>query len=620
MHREPDQVTAGSRTRPRRRVLRLAVAAVGAALLVVPACGSKAPPPAAQPPCAGDSGVGSPVPAGARPGDVVRTQELSATDADGEASPGFPTGARVWRMLYVSSSASETDLTLVCGTVTLPVGGPTLATAAGAETGRTRILMWTHGTQGLEQPCLPSSDPAKGIWGPMPGGIQTVAFGSLLGKHEGQPSGGMLQYAVDHGWMVATPDYEPDNTYVIGRIAAANSIDAVRAARQVSAQEFPETGTAGSDLVVAGHSQGGHAALWTGQLFDPYLAATGTAPGTVRLLGIMALAPAANFVVQPERQPGTTFGDGLADREMHQSISIIPLPIEQLQLAVGPALFSYIFGSWASFSAAASSATSASTGSNASMGSNGSTGSTGSSAVTPAAPDTGPLQLDAVATAEGQDTINEVMPLCLAGPGATQIKQAVSQYYNAGTHQMLVPELWNLPADYSEGEYFPGGVDRACATTSEGPLADWCSWIRWNIPGPLGENPFPKVPTDRGRPVPVLIAQGTADTVVHCVAPDGLPDDAVAPVADCTSTALYESMEPTYCPASGGTGSLELIQFRQGRNSPASHLSVPGQMAARNPGRSAADLTFDGSRSQQFISAAFDGTTEAGCRTSVANP
>ena len=576
-----------------------AVAALAATALLLPGCGNKPPPPAAQPPCAGDTGVGSPVPAGARPGDVVRTQELTATDASGDASPGFPTGARVWRMLYVSSSESESDLTLVCGTVTLPTAGPTLATAAGATAGRTRVLTWTHGTQGLDQPCLPSSDPAKGIWGPMPAGIQTVAFGSLLGKHEGQPSGGMLQYAVDQGWIVATPDYQPNDTYVIGRIAAANAIDAVRAARQVSAQEFPATGDVGSDLVVAGHSQGGHAALWTGQLFDPYLAATGTEPGTIRLLGVLALAPAANFIVQPDRQPGTEFGDGLADREMHQSISIIPLPIEQLQLAVGPALFSYIFGSWASFS---------------------SSGSSSAGAATPAAPTTPPLQLDAVATAEGQDTISQVMPLCLSGAGATKIKQAVSQYYNAGRHQMLVPELWNLPPDYSEGEYFTGGVDRACATTPPGPLADWCSWIRWNIPGPLGDNPFPKVPTDRGRPVPVLMAQGTDDTVVHCVAPDGLPAAAVAPVADCTSTALFTSMESTYCPTSGAAGSLELVQFKPGPNSPASHLSIPGQLAARSPGKAASDLTFDGSRSQQFITSAFEGTTEPGCRSSVANP
>ena len=597
-----DDTTAGSdgaAPRRRRRVLALAAAAALTATLLVPACGNKAPPPTAQPPCAGDTGVGSPVPPGAHPGDVVRTQELTATDANGDTSPGFPTNARVWRMLYVSSSASESDLTLVCGTVTLPTGGPTLATAAGATAGRTRVLMWTHGTQGLDQQCLPSSDPAKGLWGPMPAGIQTVAFGSLFGKHEGQPSGGMLQYAVDHGWMVATPDYQPTNTYVIGRIAGANAIDAVRAARQVSASEFPATSEVGSDLVVAGHSQGGHAALWTGQLFDPYLAATGTTPGTIRLLGIEALAPAANFVVQPSRQPGTEFGDGLADREMHQSISIIPLPIEQLQLAVGPALFSYIFGSWASFSATAPS---------------------GSATATPAAPSTPPLQLDAVATAEGQSTISQVMPLCLSGPGATQIKRAVSQYYNAGVHQMLVPELWNLPPDYSEGEYFPGGVDRSCATTPTGPLADWCSWIRWNIPGPLGANPFPKVPTDRGRPVPVLMAQGTDDTVVHCVAPDGLPAADVAPVSDCTSSALYASMEPTYCPAAGTAGSLELVQFKQGANSPASHLSIPGQMAARNPGKSASDLTFDGSRSERFITSAFEGTTEPGCRSSVATP
>jgi hypothetical protein len=79
-------------------------------------------------------------------------------------------------------------------------------------------------------------------------------------------------------------------------------------------------------------------------------------------------------------------------------------------------------------------------------------------------------------------------------------------------------------------------------------------------------------------------------------------------------------MTAAYCPAAGAAGSLELVQFKPGTNSPASHLSIPGQMAARSPGKSASDLTFDGSRSQQFITAAFEGTTEPGCRSSVANP
>ena len=557
------------------------------------ACSKPSPPAAAQPPCAGDAGVGGPVPTGARPGDVVESLELSATDGDGAPVEGYPAGAEVHRILYVSTSADETDLTLVCGTVTLPTAGPTRD-----ELGRTRVFAWAHGTQGLEQQCLPSSNPDSGIWGPMPGGIQTVAWGSLFGRHEGEPSNGQLQYAVDQGWIVATADYQPPDTYVIGRVAGANVLDSIRAAQQLAEREFPAGSTTGSDVVIAGHSQGGHAALWAAQLADPYLGATGAPPDQIRIVGVEALAPAANFVVQPDRQPGTAFGDGLADREMHQSIPLLGIPVPALELQIGPALFSYIFGSWSQYSA---------------------TNTPAPGAATPAGPATGPLPLDAVATPEGQGTVAAIMPLCLLDSDATKVKRLTAPYRDAATNQMLVPELWNLPPDYSPGQYFRGGVDRTCAT-SAASLRGWCEWILWNMPGPMGDNPFPKLPTSGGRAVPLLIAQGTNDTVIHCVAPDGSPADQVPSVADCTTRALYESLSAEYCPPGGAQSTLQLRLFRKGPNSPADHLSIPGQMAARKLDRSSSDLSYEGSPSQQFVESAFAGTLEAGCSASILNP
>lgn len=557
------------------------------------ACGSSSPPAAAQPPCAGSDGVNGPVPAGARPGDVVQSTEIDSTDADGNTSPGYPNGGRVYRVLYVSTSADESDLVLVCGTVTLPTSGPVTG-----DNGRTRVFAWAHGTQGLDQRCLPSSNPDTGVWGPMPAGIQTVAWGSLLGKHEGDPLNGQLQYAVDQGWIVATADYQPPDTYIIGRVAAANVLDSIRAAQQLADQQFPESTASGSDVVIAGHSQGGHAALWAAQLADPYLSATGSSADQLRIVGVEALAPAANFVVQPNRQPGTEFGDGLADREMHQSIPLLGLPIPALELQIGPALFSYIFGSWSQYSSNRSPA---------------------AGATTPAGPETGPLPLDEVATPEGQATVAAIMPLCLLDSDATKVKQLVSPYRNAGTNQMLVPELWNLPSDYSAGEYFRGGVDRTCSENAAS-LGGWCEWILWNLPGPLGQNPFPKVPTSDGEPVPLLIAQGTDDTVIHCVAPGDLPAGTVPSVADCMSRALYESMLEEYCPNGSGPGTLQLQVFNKGPNSPADHLSIPGQMAARKLDRSSQDLSYLGSPSQRFVEGAFDGTLPSGCSAEVLNP
>src|SRR5664280_661398 len=167
--------------------------------------GSTAPPAPDTSPCAGPNGVGDTVPAGLGPGDLVAAVDLTPANA---SSPGFPTGARVWRMLYVSTGVDEGDLQLICGLVAAPTAGPTTAG------GRGRLLNWTHGTVGVAQGCLPSSDPAGQFWGKMVGGINAIAWGSDLGKHEGDPAGGLLQYAMNQGMVVTATDYQPDDAYV----------------------------------------------------------------------------------------------------------------------------------------------------------------------------------------------------------------------------------------------------------------------------------------------------------------------------------------------------------------------------------------------------------------------
>ena len=130
-------------------------------------------------PCAGPLGVGGPVPAGLGPGDLVASSEL--TDPAYTTSAGYPTGARVWRVLYVSTGIDEHDLQLVCGTVTAPNAGPTVTD------GTAKMFAWAHGTVGLEQGCLPSNDPAKHLWGDMNAGIGAISWGSkaLLNLHKG---------------------------------------------------------------------------------------------------------------------------------------------------------------------------------------------------------------------------------------------------------------------------------------------------------------------------------------------------------------------------------------------------------------------------------------------------
>src|SRR5262249_23773755 len=70
--------------------------------------------------------------------------------------------------------------------------------------------------------------------------------------------------------------------YIIGEGEARAALDSARAARQMP--EF----VLGTRTVIWGHSQGGHAALWTGIVGPRY------APD-VDLVGVVAIAPAANI-------------------------------------------------------------------------------------------------------------------------------------------------------------------------------------------------------------------------------------------------------------------------------------------------------------------------------------
>lgn len=552
-------------------------------------------PTGAEPPCDGASGVGGAVPAGAAPGDLIAATNLDATYGD---TLGYPTGASTWRVLYVSSGVDENDLQLVCGIAAAPKAGPR------SEGGSGHLLAWSHGTIGLQQACLPSTKPATAFWGKMSGGIGAVSWGSGPGARTGDPADGALQTALDRGWVVSATDYQPNDTYIMGRVAAANVIDAARATTQLMAREFGTTATPENyDTIAWGHSQGGHAALWAGQLFESYQAGTpNPRSATLTLRGVAAEAPASNLIAQPDRQRGVELGDGLADWEMHTTVKLIGLPIPALELQIGPALFSYIFGSWAEFSRR---------------------GVPSPDAEFPAYPqDAAGLNLGAVATAQGQETIAQVQTLCLDKADTPAVKKLVAPYRNAAANAMLTKEMWNLPKTYKPGQFFHGGADSTCATTDDPDLVAWCSWIRWNTPGPLGDNPFPKVPMVDGRPVPLLIVQGADDDVIHCIPAKSSDTSEVPAPADCMNVALFDTLrDEAYCPASGDTGHLHLALLRKnGASSPATHLSIPGQIAAAGSAKNSTDLTFVGSPLDTFMTGSFAGTLAPGCSATVVNP
>lgn len=183
----------------------------------------------------------SPLPAG-QPGQIVRIEPMA----------GAPTGAQAWRVMYLSSGVSTSERVVVTGTVIAPTSAP--------PDGGRKVVTWAHPTTGIDDPCAPSLAPQPFA------GIQ-----------------GLAQYLAE-GWVVVATDYQGLGTdgphpYLVGTSQAFGTIDIVRAAQQI-----PDA-AAGADYAVYGHSQGGQAALFVGQLAESY------AP-ELSLKAVAAAAPA----------------------------------------------------------------------------------------------------------------------------------------------------------------------------------------------------------------------------------------------------------------------------------------------------------------------------------------
>jgi Secretory lipase len=181
----------------------------------------------------------SPLPAGPD-GTILRKEPLAVAG-----------GATAWRVLYRSERVDGTPVA-VSGMVAVPRGEP--------PAGGWPVVSWAHGTTGSADNCAPSRE-----------GTATIA-----------PLGALL----DAGYVVAATDYEGLGTpgphpYLVGASEGRSVLDAARAARRL----VPEA-TGGA--VVWGHSQGGQAALWAGEL------AGGYAPD-LDLSGVVAFAPAARL-------------------------------------------------------------------------------------------------------------------------------------------------------------------------------------------------------------------------------------------------------------------------------------------------------------------------------------
>jgi len=182
-----------------------------------------------------------------RPGTLIRHERITV--------PGIP--GTVYRVMYVSTTVRTTPVA-VTGLVVVPREAP--------PPGGFPVVAWGHGTNGMATQCAPSLH-VMSTTTAMP------RLGSLLSQ----------------GWVVTASDYQGEGTpgplpYLVGQIAARDTIDLVRAAQHLRAAH------ASRRYVVWGHSEGGQTAMFSLHIAASY------AP-TLDLLGVVAGAPPSQFAL-----------------------------------------------------------------------------------------------------------------------------------------------------------------------------------------------------------------------------------------------------------------------------------------------------------------------------------
>ncbi len=186
--------------------------------------------------------VPQPLPSGPA-GTLIKSQKVTGVSG---------LNGTVYRVMYMSESVQNKPV-VVTGLVIVP--------DSPAPPGGYPVVTWGHGTNGMADQCAPSLDPTQAV--PMTNGL------------------------LDQGWEVTASDYQGEGTpgllpYIVGVSAARNTIDIVRAARQLAAAH------ASANYVVWGHSEGGQTAMFALNIGTSY------APD-LHLDGVVAGAPPSQF-------------------------------------------------------------------------------------------------------------------------------------------------------------------------------------------------------------------------------------------------------------------------------------------------------------------------------------
>lgn len=197
------------------------------------------------------------------PGELIRSDAYAGS---------APADGTVRRILYSTTDAVGVRA-VASALVVIPTDLPP---------GPRPVVSWNWGTTGVARGCAPSlMDSTATRWA-----IPAVSE------------------ALRRGWVVVASDYTGRGAagrfpYLIGEGEARSSLDAIRAAGELEDVRLSR------DVVVWGHSQGGHAALWTDPVAAEY------AP-ELRILGTAALAPVTDPLAMARELAGRDAGAELS--------------------------------------------------------------------------------------------------------------------------------------------------------------------------------------------------------------------------------------------------------------------------------------------------------------------
>lgn len=184
------------------------------------------------------------------PGSVVRSERIEHSVS----------GVDMWRIIYATNDIDD-ERVAVSALVAAP--------SSPAPDGGFPLVGVAHGTIGINRGCAPSINPFAMA------DANHTSYEFLVGQY------------VDAGYAVVMSDFEGlgvkgRNTYLVGEVEGRNVLDSIRAM-----DDFDDVDVQDSALI-AGQSQGGHAALFAAQIAPTY------AP-ELNLTGVVAQAPATDL-------------------------------------------------------------------------------------------------------------------------------------------------------------------------------------------------------------------------------------------------------------------------------------------------------------------------------------